>query len=253
MVEKNLTVLQNKEVEKDTIAIMVSIGPRTWLTDHTFGRLALWAASHGYSSMLVKKNLTDTHIAPHFNKLIAHRHAPGFKYYIIVDDDLMLKKGAPPIETVPDGMIGLCNDAVQSLTQAGHVAWTANTGFIVAGQNALGLLEEAYQNGEYPFNCWDASGQGIWGPHDQAALNNVLFLKGMVHKLDWRWNYQAVIAFYAGQGNGWQKWQKSRLHRLKYYLSLLNPLSKNKQMINKCYGLHMTMGPYPAFFSRIHK
>jgi len=248
-----LTDLQKMDKKNDTIAIMVSIGPRTRLTDYTYNRLVLWAASHGYSSMLVKKNVAEANIAPHFNKLIAHRHAPGFKRYIIVDDDLMLKKDAPPMENVPDDMIGLCSDAVQSLTQATHVKWTANTGFIVAGQKALNLLEEAYQRGEYPFTCWDGSNKGIWGPHDQATLNDVLFEKNNIYKLNWRWNYQAVIEYYAGNRNGWHKWQKSRLHRLFYYISLLIPLTKNKKMIKKCYGLHMTMGSYPGFFSHIHK
>jgi len=96
--------------------------------------------------------MTRNGIAPHFNKLIAHRLAPGFGRYIIVDDDLILKKHAPPMEAVPPGIVDLCADVVQSNTEATHVTWTGNTGFIVSDRDGLLLLEEAFHDGEYPFN-----------------------------------------------------------------------------------------------------
>jgi hypothetical protein len=253
MVENKITSAQNTGDKTETIVVMVSVGDRTRLTNYTYPRLALWASLHGYSCMLIKKSITDPSVAPHFNKLIAHRLAPGFKRYIIVDDDILLKKDAPPMQEVPDGFVGLSEDAVQSNTPAAHVKWTGNTGFIVADGDALELLEEAYQNGEYPYNCWDGSDKGIWGPHDQASLNNVLFNQNRIYKLDWRWNYQAVICYYATKDDGWEKWRDSRLYRIWYYISLLSPLSNSRKLVNKCYGIHMTMGSYPAFFSRIHK
>jgi hypothetical protein len=251
MVEREKLMARNQE--KRTIVLMVSIGNRSHLTDITYSRMEQWASAHNYAALLIKEKLTDKNIAPHFNKLIAHRAAPGFKRYIIVDDDLIMKKDAPPMEEVPDGMVGLCADAIQFNTKAKHVTWTGNTGFIVAGHNALRLLEQAFENGEYPFGWSDLGGRGIWGPFDQGSVNDVLFSSANAYKLDWRWNYQAVIDYYANRGKGWEKWQQSRLYRMLYYASLLNPFSKNRMRINNCYGLHMTMGAYPKFFARIHQ
>ncbi|MBD1394720.1 hypothetical protein [Mucilaginibacter glaciei] len=237
----------------DTIVLMVSIGKRSHLSNFTYPGLAAWASLHGYSCMLVKKQMAGEDRAPHFNKLIVHRLVPGFKRYIIVDDDLMLKGGSPPIEGFDETKIGLCKDPVQSNTQAAHVKWTANTGFIIAYQKSLHLLEEAYLNGSYPYNCWDNSDQGIWGSHDQAALNNVVFKKNLVHQLDWRWNYQIVVDYYVNRGKGWHKWTQSRVYRIGFYISLLIPFSQNKRLLNQSYGLHMTMGLYPKFFRRLYK
>jgi hypothetical protein len=248
VVEKKVAFEPNDH-SRDTIVLMVSVGDRRYLTDYTFPRVAAWAALHGYSCMLIKKDQTEHGLAPHFNKLIACRLAPGFSRYIIVDDDLLMKAGSPPVEDIPPGKIGLSPDAIQTLTQAKHVQWTANTGFIVAGREALYLLEEAYQSGEYPFNCWDGSGEGIWGPHDQSTLNDLLFRVNKIHQLDSRWNYQALLDFYENNGKGWHKWRSSRSYRIGYYLSLLLPFSKNRQLLKKSYGVHMIMGLYPRFFS----
>lgn len=231
---------------------MVSVGNRCHITDITYHRLSMWAASHGYSSMLIKKDLSEGKLAPHFNKLIAHQSAPGYQRYIIVDDDILFGTNCPPMEDVPAGYVGLCKDPVQTLTTAAHIKWTGNTGFIVAGTDALRLLEEAYSNGEYPYNFWDGTGKGIWGPHDQAALNNVVFSHNRVFKLNQRWNYQAIVAHYSRQNIGWHKWKDSKWHRLWYYFLLLLPFSKPRRLINQCYGLHLTMGLYPKFFSLIH-
>lgn len=247
------TINNTTTAPAETIVMMVSIGNRVHLSNFTYPRLAAWAASHGYSCMLVKKKIITDDRAPHFNKLIAHRLAPGFKRYIIIDDDLMLKAGSPPLPDFDESKVGLCEDPVQSNTHAPHVKWTANTGFIAAYHHSLHLLEQAYQNGEYPYNCWDDSGKGIWGPHDQAALNNILFQKNLVHQLDSRWNYQLVVDYYTNRGKGWHKWTQSRFYRLGFYISLFLPFSKNKKLLKQSYGLHMTMGLYPKFFSLIFK
>lgn len=250
---KTISMKQKPGRPGDTIVLMVSIGNRSHLSKYTYPRLAEWASLQGYSCMMVKKTIADEGVAPHFNKLIAHRLVPGFKRYIIIDDDLMLKVNSPPVEDFDENKIGLCEDPVQSNTQAPHIKWTGNTGFIVAYDKSLHILEEAYLNGEYPYDCWDESGQGIWGPHDQAALNNVAFKKELVHKLDWRWNYQIVVDFYVNRGKGWHKWVQSGLYRLGFYLSLFLPFSQNRQLLNQSFGLHMTMCLYPKFFSRIFK
>jgi hypothetical protein len=239
--------------EFKTIAIMFSVGDRTHISDITFPRLAEWAEKHGYSAVLIKENYEHLDKTPHFNKLVAHKVMPGYDRYIIVDDDLMLKKSAPAIQDIPEGFVGLCKDAVQTLTEASHVKWTANTGFIVADQAGLALLEEAYSAGVYPHNPGDGSNEGIRGPFDQASLNDVLFKRQKIYELDSRWNSQSVINFYSLKKNGWDKWQQNRLHRIFFYLSLLLPFNENRRAIRKIYGLHMTMGVYPRFFSFIHK
>ena len=117
----------------------------------------------------------------------------------------------------------------------------------------LKYLESAYYEGEYKFSCSDGTNKGIWGPFDQGILNDVLFKSYKIHELDWRWNYQAVIDFYI-KGKGWDEWRTNRFYRISYYLSLLLPFNnKNRILIKKTFGIHMTMGVYPLFFSKIHK
>ena len=239
---------------KSTLVIMVSIGDRTHISDYTFPQASAWAAVHGYSILLLKEALVAEGKAPHFNKLIAHRAAPGFDRYIVIDDDLMLRKSAPKMEDIPAGYVGLCADVVQTNTDAPHVTWTGNTGFIVADQTSLSILEEAYRDGEYITGEIDGkTNLPIWGPYDQAALNNTLFKHEKAFKLDPRWNYQAVIDFYAC-GKGWDVWRKSKLYRIWYYVSVfVNPFGVERKKLNAAYGIHMTMGLYPKFFAKFHK
>src|SRR5689334_6742129 len=97
-----------------TIVLMVSIGNRLHLSNYTYPRLAAWASSQGYASLLIRERITNDSLAPHFQKLIAHRLAPGYKRYIIIDDDLMLKRDSPPMLDFDEDKIGLCKDPVQS-------------------------------------------------------------------------------------------------------------------------------------------
>ena len=239
---------------KHTIVIMVSVGKRGHISNYTYPRLAEWASNHGYSSILLKKPYEDNlNRSPHFTKLMAHKIVPGFRRYIIVDDDILFRKDAPEIESVPQGYVGLCKDAIQTNTEAEHVKWTGNTGFIVCDESALKYLESAYNEGEYKYHSFDGSNKGIWGPFDQGILNDILFKNNKIYELDWRWNYQSVIIYYAN-GKGWDKWRTNRLYRISFYLSLLVPFTnKTRSLFKETYGLHMTMGLYPLFFSKIHK
>lgn len=239
-------------VNSKTVAIMISVGDRTHLSNITFKRLADWAARHGYDHKLIQQNYSTLDKPPHFNKLVAHKIVPGYERYIIVDDDLVLRINAPAVPDVPRGHVGLCKDAVQTNTEAPHVKWTGNTGFIIADKLGLPLLEEAYNDGVYSYNAGDGSGLGIWGPYDQAALNNVIFKHDKAFELDQRWNYQPVIDFYA-KGKGWDTWRSSKFYRVSFYLSLIWPFSKIRRILNEAYGIHMIMGVYPKFFSFIHR
>ncbi|MCX2575910.1 glycosyltransferase family protein [Pedobacter sandarakinus] len=237
-------------VSNETIVVMVSLGNRTHLSDYTYPRLASWAATNGYSSILLKKGYEhETYRSPHFAKLMVHKILPNFKRYIIVDDDIIMSRYAPKMEEVPPGHVGLVPDAVQQITTAKHVTWNANSGFIVCDQTALALLEKAYADGEYHS---DEVENQIWGPFDQGILNDVLFKANKIYKLDWRWNYQAVIDFYSRTG-GWERWKTSKFYRISYYISLVLPFSNNRKLLLKAFGIHMTMGLYPRFFDKIYK
>lgn len=233
-----------------TAVIMVSIGERTHLTDYTYIRIVSWAEKYGYSPFLVKELYADAKLrSPHFTKLMAHKIVGGFQRYIIVDDDILLSENAPEMENVPHGFVGMCRDAVQGNTLAKHVNWTANSGFIVCDSTAVKFLEMAYEKGIYEPKI---SEDQIWGPFDQAILNDIVFSHNSVFELDWRWNYQCVIDYYS-KTIGWEKWKSSRFQRIFYYLSLIIALpSKSYKMFRSAYGIHMTMGVYPKFFSKIH-
>jgi hypothetical protein len=82
--------------DRDTIAIMVSVGSREHLSNYTYPRLSAWASSHGYGCLLPKEDLGDKDIEPHFIKLLAYKAAPGYQRYIIIDDDLLLRTDSPP-------------------------------------------------------------------------------------------------------------------------------------------------------------
>lgn len=236
-----------------TIVVMISIGKRANLTNYTYPRLAEWATKHNYNSILLKKAYNPLNRAPHFNKLQVHKLLPNFDRYIIIDDDLLMSANAPEMQEVPDGYLGLCKDAEQRHTEAKHVEWTANTGFIVVNQNSLYLLDQAYEQGEYSYKCGDGSGKGIWGPHDQGILNDIAFKNKKVYELDQRWNYQPILDYFI-KDKGWDKWKSSRNYRLSYYASLLSPFpNKNKNKISSAYGLHLIRGNYPKFFQRIFK
>ncbi|MBL4674825.1 MAG: hypothetical protein JKY70_01245 [Mucilaginibacter sp.] len=232
---------------------MVSIGDRHHLTKHAFRRMADWASKHGYSALLLKQQTGELERMPHFNKLIAHRSAPGFDRYVIIDDDILIANDAPALPNIPSGKVGLCADAEQRNTEAEHVKWTANSGFVVINQPELHLLEEAYQMGEYPFKCGDGTNKGIWGPHDQGIVNDILFMNDKIHELDGRWNYQPVLDYLINYGGGWEKWSTSRWKRLSYYISLIFPFSNNRRRIARAFGVHLIRAPYPALFSFIIK
>jgi len=232
---------------------MVSIGERSHLTDFSFPRLSKWASKFGYNSILLKKAYNPLNRAPHFNKLQVHKLVPNFKRYIIVDDDILISEHAPMMEDVPYGLVGICKDSEQRHTEAIHINWTANSGFMVVGEESLYLLDEAYASGEYPFKCGDGTGKGIWGPHDQGIVNDVLFRNKKVFELNYKWNYQPVLEFFIN-GKDWTEWQNNKLYRLAYYSSLISPFpNKNKRAIKNAYGLHLIRAPYPAFFSKIFK
>lgn len=191
--------------------------------------------------------------APHFNKLKVPQMVPGYKRYIIVDDDIMIKENAPAMDSVPSGFVGLCMDAVQTNTEAPHVEWTANSGFIVTDGSGAALLDEAYNLGEYPYKHNDGSGKGIWGPFDQGIVNDVLFKHEKIYKLDWRWNFQPVLDYFMND-RGWEVWSKSRLYRLMYYIAQIIPVKKtNKKKVKEAYGVHLIRVSNPLFFDFLYK
>lgn len=235
-----------------TIAIMISVGNRSHLTDITYQRLFIWATKHNYDCVLVKNDFADGNRTPHFNKLVCHKLFPDYDRYIVVDDDLLISKYAPKIDDVPNGFVGLAPDAVQENTELAIIQWTANTGFIVFDKYASRYLEEAYQLGIYQYHTGDGSNKGIWGPFDQGITNFVLFKEQKVFQLNQNWNTQFIISYYT-RGKGWEEWRSNKIYRLLFYSKLLFPFSKERRQLKKIYGLHLTMGVYPKFFNKIFK
>ena len=237
--------------ENNTVVIMVSVGNRSNLSDYTYPRLSNWAVKQGYSCILLKKNNAGQDRSPHFNKLIAHKDVPFFDRYIIVDDDILVSSNAPAIPEIPAGLVGLAKDAEQGHTEASQIKWTANSGLMVVNKAQLYLLEEAYIRGEYPYKCGDKSGKGIWGPHDQGIINQILFENESIYQLDWNWNYQPILDYFINRGGGWDKWQSSRFTRIYYYLSLLVPFSRNRKLLNQAFCIHLIRSTYTSFFDKI--
>ena len=237
----------------DTVVVMVSVGSRDHLTDFTFKRLYKWASRNAYNCVLLKQNYPELDKAPHFNKLKVPEMVPGYKRYIIIDDDILMKRNAPAMEEIPPGFVGLCADAVQTNTEAPHVAWTANSGFMVTDNAGAALLAEAYALGEYPFKHNDGSGQGIWGPFDQGIVNDVLFKRERIYKLDSRWNFQPVLDYFMND-KGWNEWSTNRFYRLMYYVTQLIPVKKtNQKKIKEAYGLHLIRVSNPRFFNFLYR
>lgn len=242
---------QLQQQEPSTMVIMVSIGHRSQLSNYTYTSLSQWAAQHGYSSMLLKQPVNPKNRLPHFNKLLAHTVVPGFERYVIVDDDLYIKRHAPKLEAVPMGFIGLCRDAEQRHTEAEHVRWTANTGFIVADSQALWLLEKAYELGDHTYVKGDGTKLAVW-PYlgDQSILNYLLFQENKIHELSWKWNHQPVLEYFL-YGKDHEEWKRSKFYRLQYYLSLYSPLlNKHKRKVQQAYGIHMIAGVYPKVYKK---
>lgn len=226
-----------------TLAAMVSVGNRDWLTDCSFERFYRWASKHHYTCILVKDSLVPDTVLPHYNKLLIPQAYPGFDRYVICDDDLLLSHTAPALPEIPEGYVGLAKDAVQCHTTLEFVEWTGNTGFIVASKTGADLLSKAFETGD---------NDGIWGIADQGALNFVLWETGKIWELDTRWNYQPVVDFFHNQGKGWDAWKNDRSYRLSYYLGIKTGLRwQSLQRIKQAFGIHLTRAPYPKFYHSV--
>ena len=226
----------------NTLVAVVSTGDRTDLTNLSFPRTAKWAASHGYSVILIKHRLEGEGRLPHYAKLRVADAFPDFDRNCIVDDDILINTSAPGLPEVPDGFVGLVPDHEQNKTTNPSVFWTGNTGFLVFGAKARDLLRSAYDRGD---------DNTIWGIADQGALNSVLWSAGRAFRLDVRWNYMPILAYFNRVG-GWDLWSKSRLFQLAYYLKLvLLPWNKDRQALRECHCCHLIRVRNPKFFDRI--
>jgi hypothetical protein len=226
-----------------TLVAMVSVGDRDHLTNVTYRRLYRWASSKNYDCFLAKKDLTGGRRGPNFSKLKIPDRIPGYDRYCIVDDDLLMSTDAPSLPHLQSGHVGLCRDALQNQTNHPAVEWTGNTGFILVGDDALDLLNRAYENG---------GESKIWPPGgDQSALNLVAWEEDRVQELDGRWNTQPVLSYFHN-GLGWDKWKTSKSYRLSFYVSLALRLpGRARDLVEKSWGLHMVRGLHPKFFDHI--
>ncbi|ACB76039.1 hypothetical protein Oter_2758 [Opitutus terrae PB90-1] len=225
-----------------TLLATVSIGARDRLTRYSLPRMEDWSRRCGMEFQVIRRSLIPAERPPHFNKLAIPAHFPDYDRYVIVDDDLLISRHAPPPPDTPLGSIGLVPDEEQRHTRAACVKWTGNTGFIVADKSTAPVFADALVRGS------DAT---IWGYADQSALNRSAWTMGKLESLDRRWNFMPVIHHFVTR-DAWQQWSTRRTYRLGYYLDiLLRPGSKNRRMIRDAYGVHLVRAPYPWLFSRL--
>lgn len=225
-----------------TLVATISIGPRDRLTRHTLPRLERWCRAHDLEFVVVREPLIPPGRTPHFNKLAIPARFPGHERYIIVDDDILLARHAPAPPAVPPGHIGLVADPEQRHTTAPYVGFTGNTGFVVAHADAAPLFADALARGRDP---------SIWGMNDQSALNRSAWERGVVVRLDPRWNHLPVIHHIVTR-NAWESWKSSRLHRLRFYLGLLpGAPTSHRRLLRAAYGVHLVRAPHPALYSRL--
>lgn len=222
---------------------MVSVGNRDHLTDVSYRRLYRWASTHHYDCLLVKHELHGEDRSPHYSKLKVPERIPGYDRYCIVDDDLLMSSNAPALPEIKSGHIGLCRDVIQRDTSHDAVEWTANTGFILAPDDALDVLDRAYENGDEPT---------VWpGFSDQSALNVVAWKEERIQEIDSRWNAQPILSYYE-EGLGWRTWERSKLYRLSFYVPVaLRVPGTAYDLVRESWGLHIIRGLRPKFFDHV--
>jgi lipopolysaccharide biosynthesis glycosyltransferase len=193
---------------------------------------------------LVKRAPTGFVGAPHYVKLTVPDSFPNYERYCIIDDDLLISSTAPALPIIDDSVVGLVPDAEQGNTRNPLVQWTANTGFILCSQQSAKFLKAALEHGDAP---------DVWGCHDQGALNTVLWRSGTITQLDARWNHQVVLE-HVLRRFGWDKWSRSRVRRIGFYLEMiLNPFSPVRRSLKHCWGCHLIQARHIKLFNRMLK
>jgi len=225
-----------------TLVASISIGAKRPLANYALPRMESWSHRHGFDFKVVREPLIPDTLPPHFNKLAIPARFPGYDRYVIIDDDLLISRTAPPPPSVGKGMIGLVPDDEQRHTTAVYVSWTGNTGFIVADAAAAPIFADALARG---------SDETIWGYADQSALNRSAWEAGAIEQLPAQWNFMPVIHHIVST-DCWPAWKSSRTKRLAYYLRLIiDPFFADRKKIVKAYGVHLVRAPYPRLFSFI--
>jgi len=223
-----------------TLVIMISIGPRHHFSKYSVPRASAWALRHGYSFIVITEPVQPEGMPPYYAKLAAAQLFPQYDRYCIIDDDILVRKGAPVLPFVPEGHVGIARDAVQTNTTATIVQWTGNSGFLVFDKKAFVWLDEALAHGDEP-SVW-----GGWG--DGGALNLVLWRANRCHEISKKWNFAPVLEYFM-RGVGWEAWSASRFLRAWYFFDLFaNPFSKSRKEIKDSWGIHLIRVRFIAGF-----
>lgn len=218
-----------------TLVIMVSVGDRSHLSDISFSRAQRWATRNNYSIILIKIPMQPSNRSPHYGKLAAPRLFPGFDRYIIIDDDLLMSRNAPPAPNVETGKIGIARDEVQVDIVLSYAPWNANTGFMIIDKDAIQYLEDAIVHGDESL---------LPGPYDQGALNIVGWRANVFQEIDQRWNFQLINHFIT-KYKSWNYWDKHVSNRILYFFNIMfNPFSIQRKLIKNCYGCHLIKCKY---------
>jgi hypothetical protein len=242
-------------LQRNIICVMVSVGERSRLTDVTWPRLEHWCKRHGYKAVLLKEDLLKIYgyeRPPHFNKCLVPKYFPGYDEYLILDDDLLFSKHAPEFPAGGADCFLMAKDPMKGITNAPFVQFNGNSGVLLVGKNKQYLFDRVFDlpvtlHGSPHTTC---EGFTIWGPYDQGLINEVAFKEKVVTELDFRYNYSLVPEYWLNSNK--QKWLSSRLHRMRYYFTLLFPFHRNARKMRKAYVLHLINCRFIAYVDFVY-
>jgi hypothetical protein len=165
-----------------TLIAMVTIGPDNWTRRFSVARAETYARKHGYDFWrLTEASISPGQRTPHWEKTLIHRQRPGYDWYLIVDDDILINhRIAPAIPLLERRNIGLVREPLPELA-GGPVPWVANTGVMLVSGESCDVLEAAYEMGEIK--------EIVPGFGEQPAVNRVAWDGQRVERMDRAWNY----------------------------------------------------------------
>lgn len=221
-----------------TLLAMVSIGLARRNSVKAGIMAMAFARRHGYDFTVIHSDIVPKGRSVHYAKMRVLALFGNYDRYCIVDDDLLLSRHAPALPDLPEGsLVGMVPDPSQDGLPSGHMTWVGNTGFILCLRAAAPFFEAAIAMGDQP---------GLPGHADQPPFNRANWDTMPPTRLDWRWNYLAVVDYFLRNG-GFEKWQSDRSRRIRFYAQLAVGIgsSGTVKRVKSAYGLHLTCCAQP--------